>query len=78
MYTPKCKRRVRGGRCILLSPRPLEISKSIAHECCERMELGMCPLFQEQVDPAVLADSAKAYYSLYKGGTPPSEASASR
>ena len=74
MYTPTCKRRVRGGRCILLSPNPKEISAKIAAECCERMELGVCPLFQEDVDPAVLEDSTQAYYGKYQGAEPRTDA----
>lgn len=42
----------------------------IAEECCERMELGVCPLFQEHVDPAVLADSARAYHERYGSQEP--------
>lgn len=54
MLTRKCRRRIECGRCVLLVEHPHQISKKIIEECSGRMLDGLCPLFQEQIDPRVL------------------------
>ena len=74
MYSLKCKRRIKNGRCALLVRQPQGLSRTILDECSGRMLSNICPLFQEQIDAAVLADSAKAYYTTYIARKPSADA----